>query len=135
MRRESQSFGFFLESWGNFSESIYMSREFWDTVLSEIGKRKWTQKELAQLSGVSRTVINNGIGHHHTLLVDNAFKIAKALGTSVEVMISTPRLLPNMLFEGRTVTWRLLTRIKDTLLDRSESCLNDADGFSFETGA
>jgi transcriptional regulator with XRE-family HTH domain len=72
----------------NYPETIYMAKDFWNNVLSEISKRKWSQKELAALSGVSRTVINNGIGHHHKASVDNAFKIAKALETSVEQLMT-----------------------------------------------
>ena len=73
------------------SETVYMEKVFWDNVFVALIKKKMSQRELAELSGVSRTVINNGIGHHHRPHINHAFKIARALGTSVEFLMTGRR--------------------------------------------
>jgi transcriptional regulator with XRE-family HTH domain len=65
-----------------------MAGFFWENILNLLTVRGMTQKDLAEKSGVKRTVINNGIGHNHNPRVDHAYAVAKALGVTVEYLFT-----------------------------------------------
>jgi hypothetical protein len=75
-----------------------MYSKFWDNIRELLKGRKDGQKWLANVSGVGRTAINNGIGKlnkpepegriiKNSPSVDNAYAIARALKLSVEELV------------------------------------------------
>lgn len=64
-----------------------MKSVFWDNVLLRLGKAEKSQKWLASLSGVGKTVINSGISRKSTPSADNAYSIAKVFSVSIEELL------------------------------------------------
>jgi DNA-binding XRE family transcriptional regulator len=75
-----------------------MYSKFWNNVRELLKSRKNGQKWLADVSGVGRTAINNGIGKlykpelkgrtiKNSPSVDNAYAIARALRLSIEELV------------------------------------------------
>ena len=64
-----------------------MTSAFWDNVLFFLGKLEKSQIWLSGKSTVGKTVINSGISRKSSPSVDNAIKIARALGVTVEYLI------------------------------------------------
>ena len=64
-----------------------MQSVFWDNVRKRIKDKKEGQKWLSEASGVGRTVINSGIARSSSPSIDNAYRVAKALETTVEELV------------------------------------------------
>jgi len=65
-----------------------MTSIFWDNVLNLLNKQEKSQKWLADVSKVGKTAINSGITRKSSPSADNAFRIAKSLGTSIEYLVT-----------------------------------------------
>jgi len=65
-----------------------MTSQFWDNVIFLLNRKEMSQKWLADVSMVGKTAINSGISRKSSPSADNAFRIAQALGTSIEYLIT-----------------------------------------------
>jgi transcriptional regulator with XRE-family HTH domain len=73
----------------------------------------WTQHELAERSGVSRTAIASiETGQRSGITLDNAFRLAEALGVSVETLAGWDPLEPDSLLSGAVP--HLASRVRHT---------------------
>jgi hypothetical protein len=69
---------------------------FWDSVQKALNEIRQTQKWLFEVSGVKRTAINRGINKLTKMIISNphtdeAVKIAQALNTTVEYLVTGER--------------------------------------------
>lgn len=67
---------------------------FWKNVEKEIEFRCVTRKELSFLSNVPMTTINRAIERDSRVFAEDALRIARALGVSVEFLLGVPELMP-----------------------------------------
>jgi len=65
-----------------------MTSIFWDNVFTLLAQQDKSQKWLADASKVGKTVINSGISRKSSPTVDNALKIARVLGVTVEFLLT-----------------------------------------------
>lgn len=65
-----------------------MTSQFWDNVIFLLNRKEMSQKWLADVSQVGKTAINSGISRKSSPSADNAYRIAKALGTSIEYLVT-----------------------------------------------
>lgn len=61
---------------------------FWDNVKEEVGFKNISYKELADKTGLLLQYLYNGISRKTTPSVDVAYKIASALGVTVEYLLT-----------------------------------------------
>jgi ribosome-binding protein aMBF1 (putative translation factor) len=64
-----------------------MKSKFWENVFIHINEPGKSQKWLANVSNVGKTVINSGIARKSSPSVDYAYAIAKALCVTVEELV------------------------------------------------
>jgi len=97
------------------ADNVGMQSEFWNNVRKQIKVKKDGQKWLSEASKVGRTVINSGIARLSSPSVDNAYKVAKALETTVEELVDCEagEEYVRKIFADKGLLWEPPPRIAD----------------------
>ena len=73
---------------GYMKESLAYSRGFWQRVLDLLSVNNLSKADLSRMTGISTGAISSAIRRGNIPVSDNAVKIAQALGTTVEYLVT-----------------------------------------------